>query len=216
MLAPDFVELKPSLVIQLTDSVTGARQLAGQVDVQIGAQAAAFQKENEASFVFLNLAAGTYDVTVASVADTPYYLPNTIKVTLPLTSPRWPAFPDLGLADLTKPLDDPAQPAAYRAQRASASMMPGPAYPFPAGATLLRGTVKAGDKRLAGALVKRNRDSAGYTTGSSGEYVLYFGDIPGRSQAATIVASFPGKPDVSAAVTLLRAATVSVDFVMAP
>jgi len=216
MIATDFFELKPSLVIQLTDGVTGSRQLAGDLDVRIGSLPAAFAKENESTFVFLNLPDATYNIAVASLAGTPYYLPRMITVTVPLSSPLWPAFPDIGLADLTKPLDDPSQPAAYRAQRDMARVMPAPAYPFAAGTTLVRGMVTAGKVPLAGALVKRSGDASGFTTGPSGEYILFFDDVTGRSQAATIVASYPGKPDVTLAITLVRAATVSLDLVMAP
>jgi hypothetical protein len=216
MIAPDIRELKPSLVIQLTDGVTGSKQLAGTVDVRIGSQPAAFGKEYEATFVFLDLPAGLHNVSVVSAPTTPFYLPATIPVSIPLTTELWPAFPDIALADLTKPLDDPLQPPAYRAQRELASLLPAPAYPFGPDVTLARGTVRSAGLPLAGALVRRSGDPAGFTTRDSGEFVLFFDDVPGRSQSATIVASCPGKPDVSATVTLLRAATVSLDMVMAP
>jgi hypothetical protein len=54
-----------------------------------------------------------------------------------------------------------------------------------------------------------------YTTGDDGEYVLFFNHVVGRKQTVTLVASKAGKPDVNAAVDVLRGMTVTQDFKMA-
>ena len=74
-------------------------------------------KTDSATFVFLNIGPGAYSISVQSSDQTPFYLPVNVPVTR-LSDPLWQAYPDLSLADKTKPLDDPSQPSAYRAQRA--------------------------------------------------------------------------------------------------
>lgn len=147
--------------LQLYDGFTGQEHLEGQVVVSIAGLKPPFQKTDSATFVFLNIGAGTYSISVASSDQTPYYLPVTITVTLPLSDPVWQAYPDLSLADPTKPINDPGQPAAYRAQLALATLKPTPQYPFPPSATLVRGTVLSGGVPVAGATVLRVGDPSG-------------------------------------------------------
>lgn len=61
------------------------------------------------------------------------------------------------------------------------------------------------------ALVPRS----GYTTGPDGTFVLFFDNIPGRSQDQILIATHPGYPNPKLVdVTVLRGGTVSVDIDM--
>jgi hypothetical protein len=158
---PDVLEFAPSLVLLLFDGVTGSGVLAGDVVVKIGPTKPLFRNP-PATFVFGNLPEDNYVVNVQSKADEPYYLPANIPIALPFPRPAdtlweqppvWPAYPDLQLSDPSKALGDPAQTAAYLGQRALATLFPTTCYPFPASATLVRGSVTAKGSPLAGALV---------------------------------------------------------------
>src|SRR5271165_5577456 len=149
-LVPDFRELKLSLVLLFWDGYTGGNVLAGDVIVQIGGRKPLFQKAPVATFVFADLANDSYVVNVQSAANEPYYSPVNIPITLPFPRPEdtlwaqppiWPGYPDIALSDPDKMLDDPGQTAAYLGQRAFTTLWPTTNYPFPAGATLLRGTI---------------------------------------------------------------------------
>lgn len=161
MAVPDVSELSPPLVLLLWDGFTGTNVMAGDLIVQIGATKPRFQA-GPAQFVFGALANGSYTVSVKSAPDKPYYVPANIPVTLPFPRPAdtlwdqppvWMGYPDIVLADPDKTLDDPGQTAAYLGQRALATLSPTTAYPFPAGATLMRGVVAASGVPLSGALV---------------------------------------------------------------
>lgn len=214
--------------LQLYDGFTGLPQLQGQVSVNIATQNPPIEKTDAATFLFLNIPAGTYSIAVQVASQTPFYLPVNFSIDLRMPDPLWQAYPDLSLADKTKPLDDPTQPAAYRAQRTLATLVPTPSYPFPPGATLLRGTVLAGTVPLAGATVERIPSpppTGGNTVATpaivsalsdaNGEFVLFFDDVSGMGQAATIQATHPLRPSpVDVQVTLQRGATVSTQIVM--
>jgi len=213
---PDVRELKPGIVLLLSDAFANSRTLQGDLQVRISSEDASFRKDPDGTFVFLDVVApGKYTVNVRSVPETPYYQPADIPVTLPFTKETWPAYPDLGLANPDKMLDDPTQPAPYLAQRKQAALLPSTNYPFPSGTTLVRGTVRAGAANLSGATVRVTGQPSGYTTGDDGEYVLYFNHVVGRVQTVTLVASKAGKPDVNTVVDVLRGMTVTVDFKMA-
>lgn len=213
---PDVKEFNPSIVLLLSDAFANSRTLQGDLQVKINSGGAYFRKDPDGTFVFLDVAVpGKYTVNVRSVPETPYYLPADIPITVPFTRATWPAYPDLALANPDKMLDDPTQPAPYRAQRDEAALVPSTSYPFPSGATLVRGTVRAGAVNLSGATVRVTGQPRGYTTGDDGEYVLYFNHVVGRVQTVTLVASKAGKPDVSTVVDVLRGMTVTLDFKMA-
>jgi hypothetical protein len=203
--------------VQLLDGFTGDPELLGQVNVTIAGRKPPIEKSNSARFVFLNIGAGNYTISVGSGDETPYYVPVEISVTLPFSDPLWQAYPDLSLADRSKPLDDPSQPAAYRAQRMLATLCPTPHYPFPFGATLVRGTVLSGGAPLSGATVLRVGDAGGALSDAFGESVLYFDDVGGMGQKTTIRATHPSAPaPLDVPVTLQRGTTVSILMILTP
>lgn len=168
-------------------------------------------KQPSGPFVFfVELPAGNQVVRVRS----PYYLEKEITITLPLAG--WPAFPNITLANEDLPLDAPAQPAAYRDQRDAASLVPSVKYPFPASATLVRGTVRAGTTALDGATVRRAGDPLpfAYRTAESGDYVLFFRDVPGVGAVLNIEATHPLHATVVSSVQLFRGMTALHDITM--
>ncbi len=180
--------------LQLYDGYTGASRLEGRVIVSIAGQRTPVAKVDSATFVFLNIAAGAYTISVQSGAATPYYLSADVPVTVPIPGP--------------------GQPAAYLAQ---ATLRPTPHYPFPADATLVRGTVLAAGAPLPSATVLRLGDAAGAVSDVDGEFVLFFDDVGVTGQAATIQATHPHFSNtVDVPVTLQRGTTVSIRMIMSP
>jgi hypothetical protein len=228
---PDIRELQLSLALLLYDGFTGSQQLIGNITVSLANKPRIrpflpFQKTPQATFLFFGLSPGTYTVQIRSNDEssnqTPqYYLPTDVSVivadlpiAVPVQKAIWPAFPDINLADGNKPLDDPRQPAAYRAQRRAAKLQPSVAYPFPAGSTLIRGHVLADEKALAGAKVQRVGDDLQYTTGEDGQFVLFFTQISGVGETINLQATHALHPTVEQAVTVSRGMTSSTNFVM--
>jgi hypothetical protein len=224
----DIRELKLSFALMLYDGFTGAQRLLGSIAVSLAAKPrfVPVQKVPQATFLFFGLAPGTYAVQVRSNDKSPgrtpqYYLPANVSVTVsnpsdlpPAPKPIWPAFPDVHLADRGKPLDDPAQPPAYRAQRRAATLQPAVAYPFPAGATLVRGHVLANGKPVAGAIVQRVGDDLQYPTGDNGEFVLFLKNLNGVGETITLQATHALHATVTQAVGVQRGMTVSTAVVM--
>jgi hypothetical protein len=210
--------------LRLTDAVTRRAELAGPVEVRLVnfPQGKYARREpsvagNGSAFVFTNVPDGLHDIAVSSPPEAPYYRGVTFTVTLPFGTARWPAFPDLNLSDPALPLSDPAQPAAFRTQYRLAALRPSTVYPFPANATLVRGTVFAGTAELAGATVRRvGGDEIPYETGERGDYVLMIEDPPLTTQTVLLRASHPAKPDVDVFIDVVRELTVTANFVMAP
>jgi hypothetical protein len=186
------------------------------------------RKPPQATFLFFGLLTGDYIAHVRSNMDLPeqtppYYLPADISITVtdlpitvPVQQPIWPAFPDINLADSTKPLNDPTQNSAYRAQRLAATLQPTTAYPFPAGSTLVRGTVFANGAPLAGATVQSAAADLQYVTGEDGEFVLFFTQISGLEQTITLQATHALHPAVQQTTDVHRGMTVTTNIVMAP
>jgi hypothetical protein len=131
-------------------------------------------------------------------------------------NPIWPAFPDINLADSTKPLDDPTQNPAYRAQRLAATLQPSTSYPFPAGSTLVRGTVFANGAPLAGATVQCVAEKQQYLTDEGGEFVLFFTQISGVGETITLQATHALHPTVQQNTDVHRGMTVATNIVLAP
>jgi hypothetical protein len=196
---------------RLADLGDGDR-LARHTTVRIaGRSIVPFRKAPDAAWVLLGLPAGIYTMTIRG----PYYGSRDISVALPAPDPKWPAFPDVTQADESLPLDAPTQPPAYRTQRAQATLQPTPRYPFPGGATLVRGTVRSANQPLENARVRRTGQTIEYVTDKSGEYVLFFLDLVGASQTVSIEALHPLHVTVSTNVTCVRGMTVQQDIVMA-
>jgi hypothetical protein len=243
ILEPDVAELQLSLALLLYDGFTGGQELIGDISVSLSSATVAsplsspllfqhrsetpFRKAPQATFLFFGLLTGDYMAQVRSNVDLPgqtppYYLPVDISLivtnlpaTVPLQNPVWPAFPDINLADSTKPLDDPTQNPAYRAQRLAATLLPSTAYPFPTGATLVRGTVLASGKPLAGATVQRVADDLQYLTGADGEFVLFFKQISGLGETITLQATHALHPTVRQNTDVHRGMTVATNIIMA-
>jgi len=199
-------------------------------------------KAPESTFLFFDLPAGPYTLEVRSNregrsdqdqtrVDEEYYLNQPsyyskadINIVLPMPTARWPAFPDATLADQSKPLDDPNQSVPYRNQRKAATLLPTTAYPFPAGATLVRGTVLSGGAPLNRARVRQvggnplhptGAEDLVYETGPDGEFVLFFSKLNGTSKTVTLRASHALHLDVDQNVLVRRGLTVAQDIVMA-
>lgn len=168
------------------------------------------RREGDACFLFFDLPDGLHTFQVRS----PYYAPLDVSLTLPRPDPKWPAFPDVTLANEDLPLDSPSQPAAYRAQRAAVTLQPSVRYPFARGSTLVRGTVRTGGQPLEGAEVRRQGDPSASLTDANGEYVLFFDDIGGQGETVTIEASHPLHASVNAPVPLVRGLTVLREFAL--
>jgi hypothetical protein len=190
-----------------------ASLLAAHTTVRLaGRDTVPSRKPPAAAFLFfLELPAGQHTIEVRS----PYYQPRDLVVTLPFPSATWPAFPDVTLADEDLPLDSAAQPAAYRAQRLDATLVPGRRYPFPPTATLVRGTVRSGGQPLAGATVRRTGDALASVTDATGEYVLFFDDVPGVGAVVTLDATHPQHAAVASQVQMFRGMTALRDIAMA-
>jgi hypothetical protein len=199
-----------TLALLLRDRLTFADALVGNVGVTAG-PGTGWRKNGSGTFLFFKLPNGAVDLAVRSAADTPYYLPADITVTIPPASPLWPAFPNISLANPALPLSDPGQPAAYRTQFLQCCLSPAIAYPFDPAATLVRGTVLHGDARVSGVTIS---DLGGlalpYVTAADGQFVLVFQKPLGPPTNVTIRAARGGNPDVDVTVMVRRAATTSV------
>jgi len=213
-------ELALAFALMLIDGFTHAPQLIGEPSVRFAGRALVpFQKRPDATFLFFNQPPGNYTVDVREGQNSgraPYYQPVDIPIVLPMPHPLWPAFPDVTLADADKPLDDPTQPEAYRAQRTAATLQPTTAYPFPAGATLIRGRVAVGAAPVAGARVRRVGDALEYSTEADGEFVLFFLRPKGSGDTVVLRASHAAHGDVDRQVKLVRGTTVSTTIQLAP
>jgi hypothetical protein len=199
----------------LRDGFAASDELLGVVTVT-GANATGQQKGSTGTFLFYDLKPGAQQLAVSSDPDTPYYLPAKVGIQIPVPDPPppvpflWPAFPDIRLADPTLPLGDTGQKAAYRTQRAAATLSPSIAYPFPEGTTLIRGRVTHAGGSLARASVQQAGSAdPGYVTDSEGQFVLYWRDAPATPKAVTLNLTAAGLPAKSATVTVMRGLTVS-------
>ncbi len=204
--------LNLELALLLADGVTGRDELLGTVTVDAGNGEVPIQKYPAGTFLFFRLGAGAQTLKVRSAEG--IYLPVDIAVTIPMPAPLWPAYPDRTLADVTKSLDDPSQPAAYKSQRAAAMLMPSIQYPFASGMTVMRGVVSHAGVPLNGATVRRVGDAGAYVTGAGGEYVLWFTSVAGMSETITVRASHVSQPDTDVSVTLSRGMTVTNNIAM--
>lgn len=211
---PEVIDLALQFALQLRDGYADLDQLLGGVIAESG-PIKGEQKDSSGTFLFYDLQPGAQNITVSSDAATPYYLPKQVAVNVPMPSALWPAFPDVTIADATLPLSDPGQTAAYKAQRLAATLLPTTAYPFPIGATLIRGTVLQAGQPLSATTVQQiGGTDPGYVTAADGQFVLYFSNPPALPLPVTISAQHAGFPNGNANVTVLRGLTVSVTINM--
>lgn len=212
-------EMTLRFALILFDHFTRQNRLLGNTTVHIANQPAKepfmpLHKAPDAVYAFLHLEPGRYVAEIASDEDTPYYRKASIPFTLPTPNQQWPAFPDLTLADLSLPLDDPAQPQAYRDQRRLATLKPTTAYPFPEDATLLRGTVRAGAKPLSGGKVEVVDADLEYETAQNGDFVIVFPRLKGAKETLAVRVTHALHLPVEKEITINRGATEISDFVM--
>jgi hypothetical protein len=207
-------ELEVQFALLLLDGVTNSGDLVGEVTVTSGTIGGE-QKNSSGTFLFNGLKTGPLSFAVTCGIYTPYYLPTTINITLPMTNPLWPAYPDKNIANETLPLGDPGQTAAYIAQRQAATLLPTTQYPFLPGTTLIRGTVLHTGQPLAGATVQEASGSdPGYITSADGTFVLFLSNPPGLPEQVTVNATAAGLPAASGQVTVMRGLTVSLTINM--
>jgi hypothetical protein len=106
-------------------------------------------------------------------------------------------------------------------------LAPNPSYPFPADSTLLRGraTQNAGAQPAAGAVVTAQYDQADPAdpqnstiavtvetqSDLSGEYVLFFQELPAAAQAVQVLGQFQAQP-IQHAVNIREGRTVTRSF----
>jgi hypothetical protein len=224
---PDILDLRLDFGLILFDQFTRTNRLFGTTTVRLADSPLVkpflpFSKASQAIFLFFRLPPGNYRVEVRSneagqgINDPPYYLQVDVPITLPMPHPLWPAFPDALLANQNLPLDDPGQSAAYRQQRALATLQPTTAYPFPEDATLIRGRVLAGNLPLSEARVGVAGSDLKYPTGDDGEFVIFFTRLNGVSETVTLRAEHALYPAVNQDVLVRRGMTVATKIVMSP
>ena len=207
---PEVIDVTLQFALQLRDGYADSDQLLGRVTAASGGVNGE-QKDSSGTFLFYDLQPGAQNISVSSDSKTPYYLPNQVAVNVPMPSPLWPVFPDITIADPTLPLGDPGQTPAYKVERLAATLFPTTAYPFPAGATLIRGTVLHNNQPLAATTVQRTGGTdPAYVTGADGQFVLYLSNPPVLPLPVTITAQHAGFANGNANITVLRGLTVSV------
>lgn len=211
---PEVIDVALQFALQLRDGYADSDQLLSSVTAASGTVNGE-QKDSSGTFLFYDLQPGAQNINVSSDAATPYYLPKQVAVNVPMPAALWPAFPDITIADPTLPLGDSGQPAAYKMQRLAATLFPTTAYPFPAGATLIRGTVLRGGLPLSATTVQQTGGTdPAYVTGADGQFVLYLSNPPAIPLPVTISAQHAGLANGNANITVLRGLTVSVTINM--
>lgn len=144
-----------TMAVSLIDKYTGDKPF-GAVSVSLKGEAYKPVKNPSGYYVFLNIPVKTYIVQVRS----DYYLDNDFTAILTPPKPG-DTFTDI-LQEITReiPLD------------------PTPAYPFPNGATLIRGIVKnLADTPVPNASVTLVERALSTFTNKNGEYVFYLNNL---------------------------------------
>lgn len=141
-----------SIALGLVDDFTG-REPQGRIVLSLNGRTTDAVRNRSGYYLFLNLPSANPDGSVAGYdlgVNSEFYSPSLLE--------------DLRPADL--PLLAPV---------VSMTMVPNPSYPFPPGATLLRGTVQdlSGNPIPEATVEIRNSTVQGATT-AKGEFALYF------------------------------------------
>jgi hypothetical protein len=224
---PDEIGLKVSLALLLCDQFTNNRKLAGSVlvtlvNTSLPARYIPHSKEGEGTYYLVSLPNGDYNLEARSKELHPLYQPLDIPVSIPFkdanVDQKWPAYPNLAIADKTKPLDDASQPAQYREQRARSLLKPSIYYPFPSDATLIRGRVVQKEKPIANVTVKlEEKDNpypSSYVTDVDGQYVLFVRKMSGLKQEMKLIVAKQGLAPVSIQVIVRRSQTIMQDIAL--
>ncbi|HWG95768.1 MAG TPA: hypothetical protein VN647_01690 [Nitrospira sp.] len=222
--APDEHQVQLKLAVILSDQFTKHRELRGPVSMVIAGKPQIgpyipYTKQDEGTFCFYDdLPNGTYTLQIRSDDKPPIYLPADISLSVPQSDsaldPKWPAYPNLALADRALPLDDPAQPQKYKDQRKLSMLRPTVFYPFPADATLIRGRVLSGNNPVGNATVSHDGGESNYVTEKDGWYVLFVRNLAGLAHQITIRTTKSGFTDNTMTVTAKRGQTVTQDIVL--
>ncbi|MGD8276512.1 MAG: hypothetical protein PVH00_00740 [Gemmatimonadota bacterium] len=220
-----------SLGAQLRDGFTKQGRLLGGISATLRGLPddvppwKSIARPERGQFLFADLPAGAYTIEVRSAADTPYYRPIDIAAIVPMADATWPVLPERRLAQPGLDPDDPTQPAQYRQQLRLTTLQPTTAYPFPDGATVVRGSVRLGTTPLAQVRVRRRLpdgfggfldDSLEYETGADGEFALFYRDIAGMGEIITLRASHVNHPHKDQAVAVRRSRTTTTVITMTP
>lgn len=147
-----------SLAVRLVDAFTDGRPVGSQ-RVSIEGVDAEPVRNPSGYHVFRDLAADTVTLVVDGG---PRYDDARVE--------------DVEVVDLTAPDHgvDPADPATWPVE--TVELAPSPTYEFPAGTTLVRGTVRdSSDETVAGATVSVRDAPPEAETDENGGYVLFFG-----------------------------------------
>ena len=83
-----------TLAVMLRDAYSRRDVLLGDIEVKVTDVETAERKPLESTFIFSKLPNGAHNIQIRSLEDPPLYLPVDLAVTLPVTDPLWPAFPD--------------------------------------------------------------------------------------------------------------------------
>ncbi len=182
-----------TFAVLLTDDFTGKQEIMGNVTVSVPDLERTAVANPSGYFTFLDLPdvpGGEYTVRV----DAGFYVESQTAV---------------------KPTDlDPDAPVV------TIALKPNPLYPFPSGATLMRGVVsRAGGSAAAGAGVQWEGDVVKSTvTSGKGEFVLYFPvdffPVDGESASITVDVTPPGESSVAINTEVYKCKTTSLPVVI--
>lgn len=234
--------LQVSFAAMLRDGFTGAGEFAGSLTAQLEQRTTGPAPEfrtvrspatrSGATFVFTGLRPGDYRVTISSNTDPRDHLPpyyNEIQLEF--------TVPDLDPDEFERQLSDPEFRKTLH-NEVPADLVPTVDYPFPPGATLIRGRVAKDDGSPGGLpladVLMTGRSTAPDPGGSApenvrgrtnaqGQYVLAFRRVSGRvsidadhtelnpGQTATVTAHHPAHP-LPVETTIRRGMTTTVNF----
>lgn len=199
-----------TLAVMLRDAYSRRDVLLGDIEVKVTDVETAERKPLESTFIFSKLPNGAHNIQIRSLEDPPLYLPVDLAVTLPVTDPLWPAFPDRSLADPTLSFDSPFQTPLFRSQYRQASLIPSASYPFPGDATLIRGMVTSATGPLDQVSISEGTELR-YLTGETGEYAVFIAPF---QPAVTLTFQRPGFSDSVVPVNAASQGTAVVNVLM--
>ncbi|HWA72756.1 MAG TPA: hypothetical protein VG937_10490 [Polyangiaceae bacterium] len=201
-----------TLAVMLRDAFTGRPSLRGPVNVRVAGVEEGWSKPLESTYLFFRLPAGPHSIEVESRSEPPLYQPVSFSVSLPATDPAWRAYPDRTLADPAKSFDDATQLPLFRSQFLNTCLLPTAAYEFPAGTSLIRGTVRNALGPLDGVSVRVTGETR-YVTTATGEYVVF---LKSFLPSLNLEFSRGGYATQNVAVSVQAQSTTVINVVMTP